>query len=110
MGNPMRYIVEGANFVATIVLNTEHFDDPKMEAATRALENIFRHGPDSEDSDSFGLMCKKGETPAVGFILVVWEDGYIGDESKKRTLNANTVAKNAGLLELVRFYESVGMP
>lgn len=105
-----KYVVEGANFVATIAFDDENCGDPYMEAATRVVENVFGHGPDSEESENFNMLIKEGQEPALGFIISICKEGEIGDDSKLKYVSCKTVAKNAGLLNMVRFYDSIGMP
>lgn len=105
-----KFVVEGANFVATIAFDTEHCGCPFKEAATRVLEYVFRHGPDSEESGNFNLMCKKREAPSVGLILSVCREGEVGDDTKLRYVKTSVAAENAGLLEIVRLLKEQGLP
>ena len=106
----VRYVVEGANFLVFVTVDEDVFTDDGtaatnayLEAATRTLENIFRHGPDH--SESFGLRMKQGEEPAIGIIMSVCKDGEIGDNEKLCFVKSAVAAQNAGCLELVRHFE-----
>lgn len=113
MGKPTRYIVEGANFVATVVVDEDVFTNSGgkatnayLEAATKVIEYVFRHGPDS--GEDFDLLIKDGLEPAVGVIMSICKDGEIGDQDKLSYVKTATAAENAGCLELVRHFEKKG--
>lgn len=111
MANPVCYIVEGANFVAYVPIDEEIFTNDGtrqtsayVEAVTRTLEYIFRHGPDT--ADDFDLRMKEGEEPAVGIIMSVCKDGEIGDPDKLQYIKTSSVCQNAGCLEILRHFEN----
>lgn len=110
MGKPTQYIVEGANFLATVIVDEELFCNdgtPKtnayLEAATKTLENIYRHGPDHDDG--FNLLVKKGEALAVASVLIVCKNGDLGNDKKQRVIKTAEAAQNAGVLELYRHFQ-----
>ena len=110
---PVLYIVEGANFVATLPIDEDIYTNDGtpatnayLEAATKTLEYIFRHGPDNPDD--FNLMKKDGQSPGVGLIMSICKDGEYGDENKLAYVMTVTAAQNAGCLELVRHFTKDG--
>ena len=75
-----------------------------MEAATITLECAFR--PQRKQPEGFKLLTKK-VNPAVGSKLFVWKNGDIGNDKKLETISFVDAARNAGLLDLVRFVERI---
>ena len=113
MAKPTRYIVDGANFVATLVIDEELFPNngteagnAYLEAATRTIENIYRHGPD--DVEEFDLLLKRDDSPTVGVLMSICKDGEIGEDNKLHFIKTAIAAQNAGVLELVRHFEEHG--
>ena len=111
----VRYLVEGGNFVATVVIDEDIFSNEGtpttnayLEAATRTIENIFRHGPDH--GEQFDLLIKEGVQPAVGCVMSICKDGELGDPLKQHWVKTATAAQNAGVLELVRHFTDEGWP
>ncbi len=98
------YIVEGANFVSVVPVNTEVCGSPFMEAATVTLECAFR--PQRKRPEGFKLLTKS-VNPAIGSKLFVWKNGDIGNDEKMGIINFVEAARNAGLLDLVKFVERV---
>ncbi len=109
-----QYIVEGANFVATVIVDEELFTndgtrktDAYMEAATKTIENMFRHGPDHDDG--FNLLVKKDEMPGLGVSLDVCKNGDIGIAKKNCLISTAEAAENAGVLEVYRHFRNGSM-
>lgn len=107
------YIVEGRNFVATLPIDEDIFTNDGtlatnayLEAATKTLEYIFRHG--SNNPGDFNLMMKNGQTPGVGLIMSICKDGELGDPNKLHYAETAVAAQNAGCLELVRHFTKTG--
>ena len=101
-----QYIVEGANFVATVMVDAELCNCPFIEAATKTLEYVFRHGPDSENPDNFFLMRKDHNGPSVGDFMGICKEGDIGNDEKMMHVKTVAVAENAGVLEIARQFSS----
>lgn len=100
------YIVEAVNFVAHVGVDLDLCDCPYMEAATRALENVFRPPPSiTAVTNYLKLLKKPGIVPIVGSNVFVWKNGDIGDDKKVKVIPTKDVARNAGLLEIVRELE-----
>jgi len=97
-----KFIVEGANWEASIMVDTEIHEHPHMEAATQALENIFRDGPDSELSDEFNIKMTDDDPPALGLVVKCVKDGQQGNELEEMWMRSSALAENAGLLNLAK--------
>ena len=96
------YIVEGVNFVTVVPVDAELHTDPYMEAATITVEHAFRP---TKPPEGFKILTKRHVSPGIGTKLFVWKNGEIGNDKEMHTFNFVDVARNAGMLELVKFIE-----
>lgn len=108
-----KYIVEGANFLATVVVDEDIFTndgspfmDAYVEAATRTIENVFRHGPDN--ADEFDILLKRGDKPAFPILLGVCKEGELNNPKCMVPVSTSQAAQNAGVLELARKGKMLG--
>ena len=101
------YVIEGANFMAVVLVEVELCGCPYLEAATLVLEKAFGNGPFVQKKDGFQLMVKHRLTPAVSKRMFVWKNGDIGNDKKMKVINTREAALNAGRLDLAQFLETV---
>jgi len=99
------FIVEGANWDATILIDTELHDNPLMEAATQIIEVLFGDGPDSEKSHEIEVHMTDEDSPNLGLIVCVYKEQDRGNEEKRHYVKSKILAQNAGLTELAKLLE-----
>ena len=100
------YIVEGANFVAIVPVDTDLCSSPYVEAATITVEQAVR--PNKNAPEGFKFLAKPHIRHKVGPNLFVWKNGDIGNDDKMESIKFVDAAKNAGLpTPYVHWLESI---
>ena len=99
------YIVEDVNFIVLVPVDEDLCGCPYMEAATITLEHAFR--PFTKPPTGYRILTRRTIAPGIGAKLFVCKNGDIGDDKKTKVFNFIDVARNAGMMELVRHLERV---
>lgn len=106
-----KYFVEGANWIASIAVDTEVVGDPYMEAATQCVEKLFKSNPEelsTLESDDFHLYQNRdNETLSLGLVVYVYPMKNNLKESEYKYIRTKVVAENAGLIQLVSFMDII---
>lgn len=97
-----KFIVEGANWEASIMVDTSIHETPHFEAATQAFEIIFGKGADAELSDEFDVIMKDEDNPNLGLIVCCFKESDRGSDDKTYWILSRVIAENAGLDDLAK--------
>jgi len=104
-----KYIVEGANFKATVLIDADLFNrkgDAYMDACTTVMERLYRNGPDTDEE--FELIMDEGEEdPGFGVIMSCYKDGDEDSEDSHFWMRTKKIAENAGITEVANHFAEV---
>lgn len=93
-----------SNWQITLEVDDEICGDIYMEGATRAIETVFGHGPDTADSVNI-IIPDPMQEPNLGFIVQVYKAEDEADEEKHKYVRSLIPARDAGIGWLVKQLE-----
>jgi len=99
-----KYYVEGKNFQVCLILDEELHQKPYMEAATEALEYVFKDDEYFNPNVLFVAPINGADEnchPEIGLGLTVYTEEDKDNKSRHEIVSSSIAAKNGGLLWIV---------